>query len=264
MIRHYVSEALALPTTEQALRDSFGPDAPSDLSDFQRLIDAYLSINSQAKVWDRTTYPAVVSLASDVYQFGSVKAKTFYPAVLKEAGILEDDPDNAQAKAALQAILTTLGTAARTLADKAGAVADQLRDFGTQTAADRLVLIGTNGRGGLTEYYDDRYGPGGAESFSGFGLADLDLDTANGQVSSVLAAVVKVQQVWAGIASTLAATAGLLAGSVSNALPVLATLNVDKAILGWQDVAAVADDFRTHAFQTRGEVVPAPRLSSVR
>ncbi|MDQ2837088.1 MAG: HBL/NHE enterotoxin family protein [Actinomycetota bacterium] len=258
LIRRYTSQALALPTTERTLRDSFGPDAPSDLSDFQRLIEAYLSINSHAKVWDRTSYPAIVGLASDVYQFGAVKAKTFYPAILKEASILRIDPDNAQAKAALQAVLTTLGTAAQTLADKAETVVGQLREFGSQTAADRLVLIGTNDRAGLTEYYNDRYGPGGPESFSGYGLAELDVDLANAQLGTALAAIFKVQQAWAGIGATLTTAAGLLAGSVANALPVIANLDVDKAVFGWQDVAAVADDFRTHAFQTRDELASSP------
>ncbi|GAB3829208.1 alpha-xenorhabdolysin family binary toxin subunit A [Hymenobacter jeollabukensis] len=157
-IQTYVKDALALPTTSDAFRASLGAGAPSDLSDFQELIDCYKSINAHCTTWQTTTFPASVSLASDVSFYGTKKAPIYYAAIQQEADILSNDPDNAQALKALKAILDNLTQQAQTYADHAQQVYNQIQDFANQTAADKTTLVGTDGQSGLLKKYNDKYG----------------------------------------------------------------------------------------------------------
>ena len=162
-IQTYTTDALALPTTDDAFRKSLGPGAPSDLADFKSLIEAYQAINAHVTTWDKTVYPASIDLASDVYQYGITKAPVYYPPILKEAEILADHPDDEHAKAALKAILDNLKKDAQGKADKAAEVAKQIGQFAADTEADRITMVGTDGKGGLVKYYDDKYGTTSAE-----------------------------------------------------------------------------------------------------
>lgn len=157
-IQTYVTDALALPTTDDAFRKSLGKGAPVDLSDFKQLISAYGAINEHVTDWQKNIYPETVSLASDVYQYGTNKAPAFYPPILKEAAILQDNPDDEHAKAALKAILDNLKTDAQSRADRASAVATKIQTFAGETETDKVTLIGTDGNGGLVKYYNDEYG----------------------------------------------------------------------------------------------------------
>lgn len=157
-IQTYVTDALALPTTDDAFRKSLGKGAPADLSDFKQLISAYGAINDHVTDWQKNIYPETVSLASDVYQYGTNKAPAFYPPILKEAAILADNPDDEHAKAALKAILDNLKVDAQSRADRASAVAGKIQTFAGETEADKVTLIGTDGKGGLVKYYNDEYG----------------------------------------------------------------------------------------------------------
>jgi len=154
----FVTDALALPITDDAFRTFLGSGAPKDLSDFQKLIEAYGVLNVHVTNWEKTIFPATVDLASDVYQYGTNKAPVFFPPILKEADILTGNPDDEQAKAALKAILDNLQADAQTRADKAGAVAKQIADFAEQIGADKVTLVGPDGKGGFTKYYTDEYG----------------------------------------------------------------------------------------------------------
>ncbi|MEO6700793.1 MAG: alpha-xenorhabdolysin family binary toxin subunit A [Jatrophihabitantaceae bacterium] len=162
-IQTYVTDALALPTTDDAFRKSLGKGAPADLSDFKQLISTYGEINAHVTDWEKNIYPETVSLASDVYQYGTNKAPVFYPPILKEAAILQDHPDDEHAKAALKAILDNLKGDAQSRADRASAVATKIQGFAGETEADKVTLIGTDGKGGLVKYYDDEYGSTSAE-----------------------------------------------------------------------------------------------------
>ncbi|WP_460676501.1 alpha-xenorhabdolysin family binary toxin subunit A [Hymenobacter coalescens] len=157
-IQTYVTDALALPITPDAFRKSLGAGAPSDLSDFQSLIDCYKGINAHCTTWQNETYPASVSLASDVSAYGSRKAPLYYGAIQKEADILIDDPDNAAALKALKGILDNLTQQAQTYADNAARVYKQIQDFANQTAADKTTLLGPDGNSGLVKKYNDKYG----------------------------------------------------------------------------------------------------------
>lgn len=162
-IQTYCTNALSLPTTDATFRASLGSGAPADLADFVQLIEAYRTINGHVTTWETTTFPATVALASDVYQFGAVKAPVFYPRILAEAQILQDHPDDEQAKAALKAILDNLKGEADDRAGRADAVARQVQQFGADSEADRLTLVGKDGSEGLVKYYDDRYGKASEE-----------------------------------------------------------------------------------------------------
>lgn len=157
-IQTYCIDGKALPTTEDAFRRSLGSGAPADLSDFVRLIEAYKTINQHVTTWEDATFPATVKLASDVYDYGTNKAPVYYPALLKEAEILRDRPDDQPAKDALKAILDNLKRDAEGRAGKAAEVTKQVTQFAADTESDRLTLVGPDGKAGLASYYDKRYG----------------------------------------------------------------------------------------------------------
>lgn len=157
-VQTYVIDVLALPTTTDAFGKSLGPGAPSDLSDFKPLIGAYSTMRDHCEVWQNETFPATISLATDIANYGSSKAPVYYPPILKEANILTNDPNNAQAKQALTAILDNLSQQAKDYQTKAGAVAAAVKTFADQTQADRVTLVGTDGKGGLSKVYNDKYG----------------------------------------------------------------------------------------------------------
>lgn len=162
-IQTYSTDALALPTTLDTFRNSLGPGAPADLSDFKTLVEAYYSINTHVTSWEKTIYPASVDLASEIYQYGMNKAPVFYPPILKEAQILVQNPGDDGAKAALKAILDNLKGDAQGKADKAATVAGQIAQFARDTEADQTTLVGADSKGGLVKYYNDRYGSASAD-----------------------------------------------------------------------------------------------------
>lgn len=162
-IQVYCTDAQALPTTEEAFRNSLGPGAPKDLSDFTQLISAYELINAHTTTWTETTFPATVELASDVYQYGMNKVPVFYPPILTEARALEANPNDKRAKDALKAILDNVQASADQRAAKATEVLGKVRQFSTDTGADKVTLVGTDGKAGLVKYYADRYGEQSAE-----------------------------------------------------------------------------------------------------
>jgi len=157
-IQTYVTDALALPVTPDEFKASLGPGAPTDLADFLQLIAAYKGINSHCSVWQNTTFPKTVDLASKIYEYGAVKAPVYYPPILKEAQILITDPDNQQAKAVLKAILDNLQAQATDYANQATAAELEIKTFADQTESDRVTLVGPHGKEGLVKYYNDKYG----------------------------------------------------------------------------------------------------------
>lgn len=162
-IQTYVNDALSLPTTIDQFRNSLGSGAPADLSDFTQLITAYATLNGHCKTWQTTTYPTTVSLASDIYEYGTNKVPVYYPAILTEAKILVSDPTNADAIAALKAILDNLQGTASGYQTKAKAAADAIQAFANDTTADESTLIGPKGDAGLQKYYTDKYGSASAQ-----------------------------------------------------------------------------------------------------
>lgn len=157
-VQAYVTNALALPINGDEFKKSLGPGAPSSLADFEQLIALYQSINGHCSTWQKTTFPNTVALAGNVYDYGANKAPVYYPPILKEAQILKNDPNNADAKKALKAILDNLQQTADDYANKATAAAKEVQTFAEQTQGDKTTLVGADGKGGLIKYYNDKYG----------------------------------------------------------------------------------------------------------
>lgn len=208
-IQAYVTDALALPTTDETFRNSLGPGAPQDLSDFKRLIDAYQAISVHVTGWGQSVFPATVALASDIYQYGSAKAPVYYPPILVEAQKLEQNPDDEGAKAALKAILDNLSKEAQGKADKAADVARQIAQFAADTEADKITMTGQDGQGGLVKDYVDEYGRTSAEVaelISQIGEQRQALKDANDEYDhDVVVAATTPTYVWMGAPGLIAA-----------------------------------------------------------
>jgi len=158
-IQTYVLEGLALPTTDDKFKEFLGKGAPSNLSDFKPLLECFSQIHDQCSTWQTKVYPDSVSLASDVYDYGTHKAPTFFPPINKLATKLIDKPNDPDATTQLKALLTSLSTDAQQRADKATAVKTQIQKFANDTLASRTTLSGTPDKpGGLVKKYRDEYG----------------------------------------------------------------------------------------------------------
>jgi hypothetical protein len=155
VIQFGVIDNLSLPTSLDQMRTYLGSGAPSNMSDFAQLASAYATINSHSSAWQDDAFPATVTLASDVYDFGTNVVPIFYPAILTEAQALTAKADNADAKAALAAIFTSLQTTTARYQANAASAAAQNGTFSSQTNDDYTALTGPNG---LYAYYNSNYG----------------------------------------------------------------------------------------------------------
>jgi hypothetical protein len=155
-VQQYVADAKALPSTEELFRNSLGPGAPTDLSDFKKLTEAYAQIQEHCRVWN-PLFNTIVELASHVYEYGTSKAPVYYPPILPLAETLEKEPGNTAAQNKLKAILELLEKEASQYASEASAVFSQVKQFAEETEADQLTLVGPKGEAGLLKYYEDKY-----------------------------------------------------------------------------------------------------------
>jgi hypothetical protein len=223
-IQTYVVNALSLPTTETAFQTWLGPGAPSSMTPFDPLIACYLGINGHCTTWQNTVFPTTVNLASDIYQYGAQKAPIYYKAILTEANILINDPTNANALAALKAILDNLSATATTYSTNAAAAAAQVQTFAQQTQADKVVLVGPNGDAGLVKTYNDEYGSQSAavvELNKEIAAQQIILDAANEEYNKdVVIAATTPTYAWVWPFGTIAAAvvAGIYGKRATDAL----------------------------------------------
>jgi hypothetical protein len=161
-IQVYVNNGLALPATADAFKASLGSGAPSDLADFTQLISAYASLHNHVNTWQTDTYPATVTLASDIHQY-ALEAPTYYNPILPLAQTLSTNPDDKNAATELTALLGVLTKQAQANHDRAAEVADKIKTFADQTQTDRVTLSGPDGNSGLQKYYFDKYGAESAD-----------------------------------------------------------------------------------------------------
>lgn len=212
-IQTYVIDALALPTTMEAFKTSLGPGAPSDMNDFIQLVTAYSNINTHVTTWQDDTFPASVSLASDIHAYAQ-QAPTYYNPILPLAQKLIENPEDQASKDKLTAILDVLIKSADTYHDNAAAVATKIKTFADQTQADKTTLSGTDGKGGLLKYYDDEYGASSSdvvELNKELKAQKLLLDAANKEYDhDVIVAATTPTYVWVWPFGTIAA--GVVAG----------------------------------------------------
>jgi hypothetical protein len=212
-IQTYVNDALALPITMPAFKATLGPGAPDDLSDFNQLVAAYVAINNHVTTWQKVTFPASVSLASDIYNYAQ-QAPTYYNPILPLAQTLVDNPNDETAKQELAAILGVLSNDAKANHDKAAAVAAQIQTFADDTAKDKAALSGTDGKGGLQKYYNDKYGAASADVITitnELKAAKDSLDSDNAEYNhDVVVAATSPTYAWVWPFGTIAA--GVVAG----------------------------------------------------
>lgn len=215
-IQSYVINAQSkdiMPHTEADFKAFLGSGAPSDMSSFTPLITAYKNIFDHVTVWQDDTFPASVSLASDVHSY-SLQAPTYYAPILPLAQKLVTDPDDQATKDKLKAILDTLIKSANDYQLKAEAVTAKIKTFAEQTQADKTVLSGTDGKGGLYKKYDDEYGSTSAEVkelTKELAAQQIILDAANKEYEhDVIVAATSPTYAWIFPFGTIAA--GVVAG----------------------------------------------------
>ncbi len=156
-IQVYVENALTLPTDMAGFVQSLGDGAPSDPSDFDRLVTAYSNIHDHVTVWKNEVFPETVSLASDIHNYAQ-EAPTYYNPILPLANKLVENPNDEQTKAQLAAVLQVLIKSATDKHDAAAAVVTKIQTFANQTEDDKRTLSGVDNKGGLVKYYNDKYG----------------------------------------------------------------------------------------------------------
>lgn len=207
-IQTYVNDALALPITIDDLKKSLGTGAPSDMSDFNQLVAAYVNVHNHVTTWQNDTFPASVSLASDIYNY-ALQAPTYYNPILPLAQKLTANPDDQQSKDALAAILGVLSQKATQYHDNAASVAAKIQTFAEQTLADKTVLSGPEGKTGLQKYYNDKYGAASADVVAlneEVKAQKIILDAANAEYNhDVVVAATTPTYVWVWPAGTIAA-----------------------------------------------------------
>ena len=244
-IQIYVNDALALPTTADAFKNSLGPGAPSDLSDFTQLVTAYATINGHVTTWQNDTFPASVSLASDIYNY-ALQAPTYYNPILPLAQKLTANPDDQQALQELTAILGVLSKSATTYHDNAAAVSTKIQTFATQTQADKVTLSGTDGTGGLQKYYNDKYGTTSADVIEinkELAAQKLILDSANAEYNhDVIVASTTPTYAWVFPFGTIAAA-------------VVAGVYGDKAVKALEKVRAAQQQINTLSAQLAADAL---------
>jgi len=157
-IQIFVQDALVLPTTQTEFRNSLGPGAPGDLSDFTKLINVYRLINDDAKNWRNSIYPKALSLASNIYDYGTNKVPVYYPPIKDLAQRLMDNPNDQQAKNDLKSILKTLRGDADKQVEWARGVSAATFQFAYDIETDKTTLVGPDGKSGLVAYYNKKYG----------------------------------------------------------------------------------------------------------
>jgi hypothetical protein len=157
-IQVYVNNALALPRTDAELDLLLGSGAPTDLSDFDQLLDAYSTLHDHCTMWQSTTFPQTVALADDVVHYGQDTVPTYYPALTTLANALASDPTDQKASEELSAILGVLTTMTTKFADNAATAKTAVQAFAQQTKTDNATLVGTDDTGGLYGYYNTTYG----------------------------------------------------------------------------------------------------------
>jgi hypothetical protein len=163
-IQNYVNDGLSLPTTINQFRNQLGSGAPADLSDFNKLIAAYVAVNQHCTGWRTSIFPNTVALAMDVAEYGLETVPVYYPAMVEEADAVATSlGNNTAAVTALETILGYLQQTVSGYAAKAKANSDAIKLFAEQMQADQNSLVGAPAAPGLQQYYSAKYGQTSAE-----------------------------------------------------------------------------------------------------
>jgi hypothetical protein len=152
-LQTFLNNAKQLPSTLATLKIKMGSGAPTDMSDFQKLVTLYAQIQAEGTSFTNTTYPLIVSLASDIYDYNSSigvcynALNTIVKAINKAGGVATS--------AQTTEIKETFGYLAgkvQPFITKAGTVKTDLQSFVSQmeTYSDTLSTY--------QSYYNTEYG----------------------------------------------------------------------------------------------------------
>ncbi|HEY8159503.1 MAG TPA: alpha-xenorhabdolysin family binary toxin subunit A [Methylobacter sp.] len=163
-LQTYLNNVASLPNTLTALSTSMGSGAPADMSDFQKLVTLYGSMQTQGTDFTQTLYPSIVSLASDIYEYAQ-NVPQYYAGLQELINQLNVTP--APTGAALTTIQNNMVGVVNQLAEniapyitKASSISTQLNSFVTNLEGD-LTTLGSNSPApgtGYYQYYNDEYG----------------------------------------------------------------------------------------------------------
>ncbi len=139
-LQTYCHDALQLPISRDEMHGKLGI-AEEDEAKFDDMTAAYKAVHDHCLVFNTDTFPATVSLASDIVDYGRNKVPVYYGNLMKVITMWQDGTlpaDKAQAK--LEAMLDNLKADAEARADKAHTVAEKVSEFARQTEGDKATL----------------------------------------------------------------------------------------------------------------------------
>lgn len=163
-LQTYLNNVASLPNSLAALSTNMGAGAPADMSDFQKLVTLYGSMQTQGSNFTGTLYPSIVKLASDIYDYAQ-NIPEYYAGLQDLINQLNVSP--APTGAALTTIQNNMVAVVDQLASNiapyitsASSISTQLNTFVTSLETD-LSTLGSNTPSpgtGYYQYYNDEYG----------------------------------------------------------------------------------------------------------
>lgn len=164
-LQTYCNNVNTLPTTLAALKAKMGAGAPTDMSDYQKLVDLYANMDAQSSNFTGTLYPSIVNLASDVYHYAE-SVPEYYGGLQELISQLSATPAPTgdalkQIQTNLVAVLDQLASKIQPFITNAGTVKNDLNKFVT-TLNGYLATLGCNtpapDGSGYWKYYHTEYG----------------------------------------------------------------------------------------------------------
>lgn len=140
-VQRYVTNAMALPITEGAMRLHLQMPDGMKFDDFKQLLAGHNTIVPHVTQWKTVIFPATVSLAADIAHYGT-NAPTMYGGLTKFVDRLLVDRKDSAAKAGLAALVERLAKEASAMATKAAKVHADIQEFAHQTATDAVLIDG--------------------------------------------------------------------------------------------------------------------------
>lgn len=143
-VQRYVTNAMALPNTEELMRTALFMPKDMKFDDFKPLLEGYKTVVPHVTQWKTTTFPATVKLAGDIVLYNKM-AKGYYNALKEPIDQLLKNPKDEDAQRTLNGSIKMLSDAAKKYADRAKTVHGDIQAFSLQTATDAVLIDNLNG-----------------------------------------------------------------------------------------------------------------------
>jgi hypothetical protein len=134
-IQRYVTAALALPVTDDAITSYFVLGTGDSPTNYQDILTAFQAMAAHCGTFKQSTFPASVALATDIVDYDR-NVSVYYAALENLLPQLQAASPSDQVKQEFKAILDQRALEAAGYRDKATAVAKALGDFATETEQD--------------------------------------------------------------------------------------------------------------------------------